>query len=747
MPTKRATKKLTEGTPRVPASAASLADELRSRGDQQIADLFALRPDLTSPVPNDFSSLSARASSTPSLIRALDSLNLFQLQIAEAISALDESLTRERLVTATDPLALEALEKLWARALVYFDREVIRMPRALRELIGAKPAGLGPVSLVPIDTKRIDSLLKSAPKMSAEFMKRMTWGPAKGAIGDRRKTGGAIDWLLENELMVKIDNEHVAIPREIGIHLRGGKIHRELAVNPPQITGDLVKFEENNQAAIASVSNLLRWVSELMDFWSEETPTLLRTGGLGLRDLRKAAEHLGVDENCAAFIAELCYLQGLLAIEGDGRVLPATGFDLFQSATSEQQWRDLVSIWLESTRVIGLIRIEESKGIAPLGNELDRVWAPRVRRTILELIKGQADIAPSLESLQQRLDWTLPSRKDAPLAKEFPRWVMAEAQWLGIIGRGAISSFGHAFLHAERDLGINAALPPAVDHILIQGDNTAIAPGPLTIELARKLSTFADIESRGNATVYRFTEGSIRRGLDHGHTGDEIKNFLKSTSKTPVPQPLEYLISDVARRHGQLRVGYANTYIRCEDEATITSILKDRRLENLRLRQIAPTVLISESESGDSLETLRNSGYLPSMESQSGDVISLPKQLRAQSKARLPRAISETSEPTLAVIQAAVKVLRTGDRAHSFTASRAEIPRTTANETLAILRKSIESESTITIGYADTNGGVTQRIVDPVSIAMGNVIARDHGNDEVISFKIARITGVAFIDE
>ncbi|MEY3076101.1 MAG: hypothetical protein RLZZ131_227, partial [Actinomycetota bacterium] len=396
--------------------------------------------------------------------------------------------------------------------------------------------------------------------------------------------------------------------------------------------------------------------------------------------------------------------------------------------------------------VIGLIRIEESKGIAPLGNELDRVWAPRVRKTILDLMKGEERLAPSLTSLQQRLDWTLPSRKDSPLAKEFPRWVMDEAEWLGITGRGAISSFGRALLDGEKTLGISSALPPTVDHILIQGDNTAIAPGPLTIELARKLSTFADIESRGNATVYRFTEASIRRGLDHGHTGDEIKGFLRSTSKTPVPQPLEYLISDVARRHGQLRVGYANTYIRCEDEASIAAILKDKRLESLRLRQIAPTVLISESESGDSLEELRSSGYLPSMESQSGDVISLPKQLRAQSKARLPRVISETSEPTPTVIAAAVKVLRAGDRAHSFTASRAEIPRTSANETLAILRKSIESESTITIGYADTNGGVTQRIVDPVSIAMGNLIARDHGNDEVITFKIARITGVAFID-
>ena len=123
-------------------------------------------------------------------------------------------------------------------------------------------------------------------------------------------------------------------------------------------------------------------------------------------------------------------------------------------------------------------------------------------------------------------------------------------------------------------------------HILIQSDNTAIAPGPLAIELDRHLSTFADIESRGGATVYRFSEQSIRRGLDHGHSGDEIRNFLSKTSKTPMPQPLEYLISDVAKKHGRLKVGYANTYLRCEDEVSINQILNDKRLEHLRLRAI-----------------------------------------------------------------------------------------------------------------------------------------------------------------
>jgi predicted DNA-binding transcriptional regulator YafY len=50
------------------------------------------------------------------------------------------------------------------------------------------------------------------------------------------------------------------------------------------------------------------------------------------------------------------------------------------------------------------------------------------------------------------------------------------------------------------------------------------------------------------------------------------------------------------------------------------------------------------------------------------------------------------------------------------------------------------------IGYADTNGSVTQKIIDPVQIAMGNLLARDHGSEELATFKIARITGVAHLE-
>ena len=73
--------------------------------------------------------------------------------------------------------------------------------------------------------------------------------------------------------------------------------------------------------------------------------------------------------------------------------------------------------------------------------------------------------------------------------------------------------------------------------------------------------------------------------------------------------------------------------------------------------------------------------------------------------------------------------------------SNGAIPRTTANETLDILTKNMNR--TLSIGYADNNGGVSHRIIDPQQISQGILLAKDHGTGELQTFKIIRITGVA----
>ena len=715
----------------------SFAQELRDRSDDDLTKLFSLRPDLITPVPADMTALSTRATSAPSLLRALETLNQWQLQVLEVCAALEDPFTKKEVVALSDKAAELVIAYLHSIALLYRDGYGYRLPRAVRDILGNEPAGLGPQAASPIDL----SVIKKAPDSAKEILAKLTWGTPRGQVGDIRKKGTGIHWLLENQLLIPIDTSTVALPREVGIHLRGNKVHQEILISQPKIEGPQVKSADIERAALASIANTLRWVQELMNYWSEETPTALQSGGLGVRDMKKASEHLGVDESCTAFIAELAYLAGLLNVEADGRILPSAQFDLWQNKEPEDQWRDLVSLWKVTSRVAGLIGRSDSRNITALSTELDRSNAALIRRLVLELLLENPGIAPTVKSAQRAITWRYPHRRGISITAELVEWTLREAEWLGITGGSALSAFGAKFINDAESLGINSALPKPVEHILVQADNTAIAPGPLTIEVARMLSTFADIESRGGATVYRFSESSIRRGLDHGHSGDEIKTFLAKTSKTPIPQPLEYLIADVAKKHGKLRVGYANTYLRCEDQAIISAILSDKKLEHLSFRQIAPQVLISDTESDEAMDELRRAGYFPSGENAQGSVVNMPIQIRSKARPKPPRIIGETLKPSEQMLASAIRTLRTGERA-AKKRPIGEIPRSTANETMDLLNEYLGKGVSLRIGYADSNGGVSLRIIDPLSISLGTLVARDHATNAITPFKIARITGV-----
>ena len=712
--------------------AITFADELRSRSDDDLATIFKLRPDLVTPVPNDFSALAARASSTPSLVRALDSLNLWHYQIVEAACALPEPFKKSELVAVTSEETAFALDHLWQMGLLYKEGNNYRTPTNLKLLIGDEPAGLGPISVKKFDF----ATLKQIPKASQEVLAKLTWGPPRGQIANIKKPGNAIGWLLENNVLVAIDSHTVALPREIAIKLRGGKIHREMLSNAANLKGKKVDQKQVDLAAVANISTILRWCEELLHNLSDEPPTALRTGGLGVRDLKRIAEHLGVDETCAGFVAELCYLGGLVVVDSDDQILPTSAFDIWLSKSAEERWFSLVVLWLDTSRASGLIGKGGDKNIAPLGPELDRAGVSLIRRTTLKVLLDNPQISPEITSMQEIIKWCNPQRAN----NEFVEWNLREAEWLGITGQGVISTFGLNLLTEKEDLGIQSALPKPVDHILIQADNSAVAPGPLTPELASEMGTIADIESRGGATVYRFSEGSIRRGLDHGKTGDQIKTFLSKISKTPMPQPLEYLIADVAKRHGRLRVGSAHSYIRCEDEGLVQQILHDKKCEHLRLRKIAPQVLVTEFEITEVIGELREYGYLPAAENAGGVLLSQPNLRRAKSRPKPPRIISEFSAPKDAIVLSAVKTIRAGERSRKV---EPIVAGTSSNETLALINQYISEGKTLMISYADNNGGVSNRIIDPISISLGTLTARDEASDEIVQFRIPRINGVA----
>ena len=218
-----------------------------------------------------------------------------------------------------------------------------------------------------------------------------------------------------------------------------------------------------------------------------------------------------------------------------------------------------------------------------------------------------------------------------------------------------------------------------------------------------------------------------------------------------MPQPLEYLIADVAKKHGKLRVGNTSAFIRCEDTTLITQIMSDKKLEVLALRRIAPEVVICDHDAADTMRVLREAGYLPAAESSNGLMLTAPRANRAQTKPRPPRIIGEIEIPSDDLLNAAVRAIRTGEKSshrqthlrESVSQAFGALPRNSANETLELVNRFIDEKKSLSIGYADNNGSVTHRIIDPIRVSAGALIARDHATGEVQSFRIPRITGVA----
>ncbi|GAA3375628.1 hypothetical protein GCM10020367_44150 [Streptomyces sannanensis] len=168
-----------------------------------------------------------------------------------------------------------------------------------------------------------------------------------------------------------------------------------------------------------------------------------------------------------------------------------------------------------------------------------------------------------------------------------------------------------------------STLPTPSTTARFQSDLTATVTGAPAPGLAELLSAVGDIESEGHAVVWRISAASVRRALDAGWSADELVGRLTEVSErdTPLPQPLSYTIKDTARTHGQLRVVRSACCIRSDDTGLIAEVAHARGLAKLRLRRIAPTVLISTAPPEETLTALRAAGYAPTQEAETGTTI------------------------------------------------------------------------------------------------------------------------------
>ncbi|MFC5286957.1 helicase-associated domain-containing protein [Actinokineospora guangxiensis] len=737
---------------------STLTEWLRAADESRVVALLRARPDLATPRPADTTVLAARAASRASVARAADGLDTATLAVLDALlvagadagpvplSALGVGLAPERVDDAVGVLCGLALA--WRDGP---DAPVALVPAA-REIGDLPPATPEP------RPESVPDLLAALAPEERQVLGALATGTGVGRTRDAAFSGAAedaitpIQRLMAKGLLVRRDDETVVMPGQVAVAVRGAPTS---LAEPPLRTAARTSVDAT---AAGEALEVVRHVEALLRLWSAEPAPVRKAGGLGVREIRRVAKAAEVTEARAALLVELAAAAGLVGDSGEAEPewAPTTLADSWLTAGQANRWAALAAGWVDLPRLPGLAGRKDGKDklLAPLSDDLRRPPAPlertRVLRALAELPPGTGVV--SAEELAAVLAWRAP-RRGGRLRDDVVRWTVAEATALGVVALGALSDPGRALLDedvAAAAKRMAAAMPEPVDHVLVQADLTVVAPGPLEPDLAVRVAEAAELESAGGASVYRVTETSLRRALDAGRTAEDLHELFRTRSRTPVPQGLSYLIDDVARRHGRLRGGAASCFLRCDDPALLTEVLANPLLIALRLRRIAPTVVVSQAPLLDVLEELRAAGFAPAAEDTEGQVVDLRPAGRRVAvpprAARRPAAPRAVDAEALAEL---VRLMRLGDQAASARHGRAVTPGAglggTSASTVAVLTEAARSGQRVVVSLVDGHGMASRHVITPTRVGAG--VVEGVAGEQTHRLPLHRIAAVALVEE
>lgn len=413
-----------------------------------------------------------------------------------------------------------------------------------------------------------------------------------------------------------------------------------------------------DKVAAGSAFEFVRRMDVLVEHCNHQLTKLVRSGGMATRDVRALSGLLDVPTSVTTAHLEIARAAGLLGVAvrgGDEVLLPTADYDAWQELPLAQQWELLVRAWLTAHSQSG------------------PEW---LKRLCLEAFGDPEDgTVLSLPELRSWLAWQRPRRHTS--ADREMATMLEQSAWLGITALGARSSFLSEDAQAVHGSRLTDHLPPRVEHVVVQADLTAIAPGPLTPDAARDLGALADVESRGGATVYRFSPQSLQRAQRLGWSSDDILQTLGQRSTTPLPQPLVYLVQELNR------------------------------------------------------STARPSGLAGGYE--------FPPRRRAERAPRTtPDVAGGETRLDAEALAAILAALRHDEPAG--TGSSGRLSDTVFDSPLRTLREAIETGEPVWFGLVDTHGMSTERVVRAHSVDDGRLTATDVKTSEQVTVPVHRIT-------
>lgn len=427
------------------------------------------------------------------------------------------------------------------------------------------------------------------------------------------------------------------------------------------------------ERAFATTTAALEVLGEL---WHAPARELVR-GGLSLPDSKRLSASAGVSLDDLAPLLAVCAAAGLAELVGS-EWQPGPAAVRWREGSTVQRWAQLADGWF-----------------AGLPGDIRSLLAGRAHATWGD-------------PLAEYVRWFYPASADHMHAR------MAEqlrcAELLGIVVDAVPSTPGSAIIAGDTGAAVAAMgslFPAEVDKVYVQHDLTIVSPGPLEATLDSRLRELADVESSGLATTYRVSAGSINRAVSAGDTAESLKGFVAGISLTGIPQPLDYLIEETARRHGLVRVGRlaGGSYVRSSDADLLAAIAVDHSLAALGLRR-SDDGLESRFDEELVFWALSDARYPVSIEDAAGRV-------RTVHRRRVTAPPSETPDPMHDLIER-LRLASTDD--------------TEAGWLERQLESAVKARATVVV-TVNLPTGATEFVLEPTGIGGGRLRARDRASD------------------
>lgn len=487
--------------------------------------------------------------------------------------------------------------------------QVLGDPEAVRRIAGEAPPGVAKVLLGQVDDAVARAVHEGAPAgMPAHLRDPALFGHHRIASA----------WALENGLAFgpRFDPIDAQLPAEVVLALAGPQHRAPFTPDEPVLPTAPVAPEQVHTTASAAITELLGVVMATLELMHRTPIAVRKSWGVGARELMRVAKVLGCNVADVRLGLELAGRLGLLSPAETGTVGTSEAFTGWRSLPPAQRAADLCTAWGDLRFVPTQDRDADGTSIAALTRFDDGDASVAARALLLGVLDTlDADVGhTSVEALDAGVRWRAPLVIGTGPSDVVQR-SHAEAERLGLVALGRLTGAGHRLvesgIHHEVADAFATMLPDVQSRAVVGSDLTIMVLGSPAAHVVDVLDAVAERETRGQASAWRLTPGSVRGALDAGYTSDGVLEALAGLTDTALPQAVEYLVRDVGRRHGHVHVQPAGAVVVGQDEALLAEIAAERSLRRLGLYAVAPTVLVASAPVSDVLGGLRSAGYLP----------------------------------------------------------------------------------------------------------------------------------------